>query len=379
MQNESATSTSNSETVEIDLIALAKVLWDSRRIVIRIVIVFTFLGILIALFSQKKYTATTTMVPQVNNPSSRMGGLSSLASLAGFNLDMSIGGNEISPILYPQIVNSISFQLEIMNATYRFDELEKEVSLYDYYLNYYKPGFFSVLKKYTIGLPGVILKALRGEETIVPASPESGTLRISKDQDEIRKIIEEKLTLNVNDKDGYITLNSQFHQAELSAQIAQKAQKLLQNYITRFKVEKATAQLAFIEDRYNETKIEYENAQSKLAAYRDANRNITSAIAQTEQEKLENENQLAFEVYSELAKQLEQARIQVKEDTPVFSVIEEVMVPVEKSKPKRVMIIVMWSLLGVSIGIGWVFFVNFLSAFKNRWRGSSEQLDKQYT
>lgn len=336
---------------EIDLIALAKTLWERRRTVIKTVIIFVFLGFFIAIFSPKEYTATTTMVPQINSPSAKMGGLSSLASLAGFNLDMNMGGNEISPMLYPQIVSSISFQLEIMNTEYRYEEIEEEVSLYDYYLNYYKPGIFSVLKKYTIGLPGVILKAIRGEEQELSARPESETIRITTEQEEIRKKIEENLALDVNEKDGYLTLSSNFHQAELSAQVAQKAQKLLQDYITRFKIEKATAQFEFIEGRYNEKKREFEDTQRRLAAYRDANKNISSAIAQTELEKLENEYQLAFEVYSELAKQLEQARIQVKEDTPVFSVIEEVVVPVEKSKPKRINIIIIWFIIGGCIGI----------------------------
>ncbi len=147
------------------------------------------------------------------------------------------------------------------------------------------------------------------------------------------------MTLNVNDKEGYLTLTSNFHQALLSAQVAQKAQKLLQDYITQFKIEKATAQFHFIEERFNEKKREFESAQRRLASYRDANKNISSAVAQTELEKLENEYQLAFEVYSELAKQLEQARIKIKEDTPVFSVIEEVVVPIEKSKPKRSLIL----------------------------------------
>ncbi len=38
-----------------------------------------------------------SMVPQIESPSSKLGGLSSLASLAGFDMDMSGGSNEISP------------------------------------------------------------------------------------------------------------------------------------------------------------------------------------------------------------------------------------------------------------------------------------------
>ncbi len=371
MSTEEKNSKKPAKEDEIDLIALAKTLWEGRRTVIKTIIIFIFLGLFIALFSPKEYTATTTMVPQINSPSAKMGGLSSLASLAGFNLDMNMGGNEISPMLYPQIVSSISFQLEIMNTEYRYEEIEEEVSLYDYYLNYYKPGIFSALKKYTIGLPGVIMKAIRGEEQEVSARPESETIRITTEQEEIRKRIEENLALNVNEKDGYLTLSSNFHQAELSAQVAQKAQKLLQEYITRIKIEKATAQFEFIKDRYDEKKREFEEAQRRLAAYRDANKNISSAIAQTELEKLENEYQLAFEVYSELAKQMEQARIQVKEDTPVFSVIEEVVVPVEKTKPKRALIMIVWFILGGLLGIGLTFGTIFYAKAKIYWELSN--------
>jgi LPS O-antigen subunit length determinant protein (WzzB/FepE family) len=58
---------------EIDLIALAKTLWEGRRTIIKTVVIFAVLGLFIAIFSQKEYTATTTMVPQVNNPSSKLG------------------------------------------------------------------------------------------------------------------------------------------------------------------------------------------------------------------------------------------------------------------------------------------------------------------
>lgn len=354
---------------EIDLIALAKTLWEGRRKVIITTAVFMLIGLFVAIFSQKEYTATTTMVPQLNSSAAKMGGLSSLASLAGCNLDMSTSGGELSPTLYPQIVSSISFQLEIMNAKYRFEELQNEVTLFDYYMDHYKPGIFSILKKYTIGLPGVILSSIRNEDSLESVSQiDSEVISISKDQEEIRKVLEEKLTLSVNDKEGYLTLSSGFHQAELSAQIAKKALALLQEYITKFKIEKASAQLDFIQERYNETKKEFENAQIKLASFRDKNKNITSAIAQTELEKLQNEYQLAFEVYSELAKQMEQARIKVKEDTPVFSVIEEVSVPIEKSKPKRSIILVIWIFLGGVLGIGLVLLKNFIEETKRRWR-----------
>lgn len=354
---------------EIDLIALAKTLWNGRKTVIITVIIFAILGLFIALFSPKEYTASTTMVPQINSGSSKMGGLSSLASLAGFNLDMNAGGNELSPIIYPQIVSSTEFQLKIINTKYSFEELDEEVTLFDYYLDYYKPGLFVVLKNYTIGLPRVISGAIKRDKEIVDVMDQvnSDIIRISKDQYEIIKSVKEKLTLSVNEKDGYLTLESRFNEAVLSAQIAEIAKELLQENITQLKIEKARAQMEFIEERYEEKKEEFEEAQSKLANFRDANKNISSALMRTQEERLQNEYQLAFEVYSELAKQLEQARIKVKEDTPVFLVIEEVVVPIEKSKPNRLVILAIWLVLGGIIGIALIIGRRYISNFKFHW------------
>lgn len=357
---------------EIDLIALAKTLWNGRRTVIITVIIFAILGLFVALFSPKEYTASTTMVPQINSASSKMGGLSSLASLAGFNLDMNAGGNELSPIIYPKIVSSTEFQLKIINTKYSFEELDEEVTLFDYYMDYSKPGLFGIIKKYTLGLPGVVISAIKGDKVDEISSLNSDTnmIQITPEQDGVIKILNENLALDVNEKDGYLTLESHFHQASLAAQVAEEAKLLLQEKITQYKIEKANAQLLFLNERYLEKKKEFEEAQEKLAIYRDANKNISSAVKKTQEVRLENEFQLAFEVYSELAKQLEQARIKVKEDTPVFSIIEPVVVPLERSKPKRTIILFIFVFLGGVVGAGMVFGKHFLRDIRKKWNES---------
>lgn len=353
---------------EIDLIALAKTLWKGRRTIIITVIIFAVFGVFVALFSKKEYEAYTIMVPQIENQSSKLGGLSSLASLAGFDMDMNAGSDAISPILYPQIISSVSFQLEIMNAEYLFEDLENPISLLDYYLTVHKPGLFGIIKKYTIGLPGLIISSIRGEPSDEVSDSYSEIYKLSKNQDEVRKIIEKNLSLELNDKEGYLTLVSRFHQAFLSAQVAQKSQKLLQEYVTQFKIKKAEAKLEFIKERYEENRGEFEEAQSKLAAFRDANKNISSEIMRTQEERLQNEYQLAFDVYSELAKQLEQSLIKVEEDTPVFSIISEVTVPIEKSKPNRKLILLIWIILGVFAGISIILGRSFYSIVNKSWK-----------
>ncbi len=136
---------------------------------------------------------------------------------------------------------------------------------------------------------------------------------------------------------------------------------------TEFKIKKANAQLIFIEGRCAEKRKDFERAQANLAAFRDRNKSVTSAVARTEEERLQSDYQLAFEVYSQLAQQLEQAQIKVKEDTPVFSIVKPVTVPIEKSKPNRPLILIIWTFLGVVFAIGWIFGKQFFLTVKNKW------------
>ena len=82
-------------------------------------------------------------------------------------------------------------------------------------------------------------------------------------------------------------------------------------------------------------------------------------------QQLQAEYNLAFNVYTELAKQLETKRIKMKEDQPIFTIIEPVSVPNERSKPKRMMIIAIWTFVGLIIGIGNVFLKDFRQQLKS--------------
>lgn len=356
---------------EIDLIPLLKTIWESRKFIIKTIIIFMVVGLIVALTSPKEYIASSTMVPQLSSNKSKLGGLSSLAAMAGFNIDLNLETSEISPYIYPQIVQSVPFQLELMETPFNIKGIDYPVSIFEYYMKYAKPDFISLLKKYTIGLPGILIKAMKPKsmETIPAITGDSllfYPIALTEDQEYIRKFLSDRVFLETNDKEGYVILKAISHDQKLAAQVAFKAQLLLQKYITEFKIKKASAQLDFIKGRYEEKKRDFEKAQANLAAFSDRNKNIISAVARIEQERLQNEYKLAYEVYSQLAQQYEQAQIKVKEDTPVFSIIKPVTVPLEKSKPKRPLILMLWTLLGFIISISWLFIKQYLQVLKTK-------------
>ena len=146
----------------------------------------------------------------------------------------------------------------------------------------------------------------------------------------------------------------------IAAELVRKSQELLQKYITEFKIEKVTSNLKFVERSYDESKKNFESKQAELARFRDSNKNLSSALAKTHEEKLTSEYNLLLGIYTELAKQREQAKIAVTENTPIFTVIEPVFVPIEKSKPSRISILAFFLFFGLITSTGIIMLIPYL-------------------
>lgn len=348
---------------EIDLVEVIRKLWNNRKLILKITIVFMVLGVLVALFSPKEYTAGCTMVPQSGDK--KMGGnLSGLTSMVGINLGGASSGEILAPTIYPKIVSSIPFRKDLMETPLKFEDYEEPITLLDYYTKdeYQKFSLGGTIMKYTVGLPGVIISAIRGEDTTTISTGEGSLIQsLSQDEKKMSEKLNNMISLNVNDKEGYVQLTASLPEPLAVAQLAQQAQVLLQQYITRFKIEKVQSNLDFVRNQYEKSKLRYEEKQEELAKFRDANKNFSSAVAKTKEEVLTNEYNLAYSVYSELAKQLEQAEIAVNETTPILTVVEPVVVPTERSKPKRGLICVLFTFLGVFAGVGTVLAIPFVA------------------
>ena len=345
---------------QADLVELVQRLWINRGLIIKVAGVFVVLGVLVALFSSKVYTSACDVVPQTSD-SSAASRMSSLAALAGINLSQMQDVKSLSPLVYTNIMKSTTFRKELMQTPLNFKDVEHPISFYEYYTNeeYNKPGVGGYILKYTIGLPFVILDAIRGEQPQpdygkLNESGESSLQTVTKEEYECLKVLDDCVTLRLDDKKGYVTITANMPEAIPAAQMAQSALELLQKYITEFKIAKVQSNLDFVQERYNDAKNTFEDVQARRAKFRDANMNTTRYSAHAELEKLDAEYTLALNLYKELSTQLEQTKISVKETTPVLTVINPVTVPYKKSKPKRVIILFAYTFFGALAGIGCV-------------------------
>ncbi|MDO5608760.1 MAG: Wzz/FepE/Etk N-terminal domain-containing protein [Capnocytophaga sp.] len=357
---------------EIDLVELLRKIWNSRGIIIKITSLFIVLGVLAAIFSAKEYTASTVMIPQTSG-SKTGGGLGSLAAMAGINLG-SNSSEAIPPTLYPKIVESVPFRQKLLETPISIEGFDDTITYRKYYKEYNKPGVIDYVKKYTIGLPGLILGGRKDKKEAVNITDADSTIvALSREEFDLINGVKNQININVNDKEGYVTLSYIMPEALASAQMLQNAQELLQHSITEFKIKKAKEELDFIEQRYLEVEKDFKSKQFALAQFQDHNRNLYSNLPQTRLQQLQTEFNLAYNLYSELAKQLETQKIKVKEETPVFTVIEPVTVPIERSKPKRLIIIAIWMFLGLALSIGYVFGRDFVRQFNKNGEISEEE------
>ncbi|MEA5127261.1 MAG: Wzz/FepE/Etk N-terminal domain-containing protein [Proteiniphilum sp.] len=352
-------------TDEIDLMDILRQLWLKRGFILKVTGIFLLLGLFIALFSPVQYTAHCTVVPQTGKNSST-GNLGGLAAMMGVNIGTGGSGETLSPSVYPQIVKSLLFTREIMQTPIKVEKSgEEEITLYDFYTNKtYQPfNLIGNIKKYTIGLPGVLVGAIRGNrsqaDNQTPANDSTSLPILGKKEERVYKTIQSSIQLNMNSKEGYIEMNYTFPEAEAAARITDQVRKTLEQYVTAFKSEKVEDNLVFVQQSFNDARHDFLEKQEKLATFQDANRGLTTASARATEQRLRSEYDIAFTVYNELAKQLEQAKLTVKESKPVLTVIEPVVVPAQKSAPRRSMILVVFTFLGVVISIGWVFIKPF--------------------
>lgn len=337
---------------EIDLVELTKVIWSKRTFIFKVTGIFVILGLVIAFTTKVEYKASCKLMPETQEGMPNLGGLGGLAGLAGFDLSGLGGSGVLSPELYPEIVKSAPFLDKLINTPVYFEKLDTTLTSFEYFKEIDNPSLFGYVAEYTIGLPGKIKKLFSSSEEA--KLQDYDMIRFSKEDWEIMERFADRLSVSVDTKTGTIGVSAEMPDAVAAAQVADQLVKDLSERIIAYKSSKAQINLEFIEERFEEAKQEYQQKQEQLARFTDSNRNITNAIIQNEYERLQNEMNIAFEVYKGLATQLEQAKIKVKEDTPVLTELEPVKVPEDKSKPKRGLILIGLCFVGVLISISMI-------------------------
>ncbi len=335
---------------EIDLVQIIRQLWVSRFFITKISLLFILVGIFISLISPIRYSASTTFIPQTSKtPVSS--NLSGVASLVGINLGASPSGTVIPPSIYPQIIESVPYKRELLKTPIVFPETKSSISLMEYLLtNDSKKDFFSILKKYTLMLPFTLIELIGGDGNKTNSLKLGPSILVSSDEEKLFETLDDLIQISVNSTEGFVNLQAKMSDPYATAIVAKAAEQILQRRIVEYKIKSAKEILDFNLEQLALKKVEFDSLQNELALFRDSNLNIIDSRFQNTLQKLESEFNIVSAVYQELSKQVEQSKLQVSKDTPIFSVIKPAMVPNKRTSPKRTLMVVVFALVGITMG-----------------------------
>lgn len=346
-----------SEQKEIDLLELGKKLWNKRKFILVVSGIGWIIGLIIAFSIPKEYTTTVILAPESKDGGS-LGNAGALAAMAGINLGGGNNSGDLSSDVYPNIMESTPFILGL-SQIHVFDRVEKvDTTLFAYIKNNQTRPWWG----YILGVPRFLIGMVSSKKE---NHAEKNRLALTKDELDVIEYIKAHASIAVDKKNGIITLTSTMQSPMISATIADTLTSYLQSYIIKYRTEKARADLAFAEKLYNESKNDYNKVQQRYADYLDRNQNVILASYRVNQDKLQNEVTLAYNVYNQVAQQLQVAKVKVQDQTPVYTVIQPAVIPLIPAKPNKKLIIIGFILVFAICSCGYILGKDFLTNLKS--------------
>ena len=339
---------------EIDLLELALKVWAERRWILKCCGYAVIVGLVIAFSIPKEYTATATIAPELSDGKSG-GGLSSLAAMAGINMNASSSADAIYPDLYPDIVSSTPFITELFDVHVESLNAKIDTTLYGYIDDYQRSPWWSAVTSAPFKVLGWIISIFKDKEE-PRDNAKLDPFHLTNEEADVVRALSQRISVFVDKKTGLTTLSVTMQDARIAACLTDTVMSQLQNYVTEYRTNKARKYFQFQQSLFERKKKEYEKAQEEYAKFADANKNIILLSYRVEQERLENDMRLAYNVYTSVAQQLQVAEVKVQEITPVYTIVEPATIPIRAAKPNKAMVLIGIVLL-VGVGcVGWILF-----------------------
>jgi len=354
----------NDEEIEIDLIGILRKIIGIRKTIYKAAGIGLVIGIIVAISIPKQYTVGVTLSPEMGNI--RGDGLSGLAaSFLGSGVSMNEGTDALNASLSADIVSSTPFLLELSNMQVPVSRNE-EISLSSYLDEESSPWW-----GYVISFPGMVISGVKSlftkedSETVFFEKVNQNMIELSRKDSHKIESLKRRITASVDKKTSMTTVSVTLQNPKVAAVVADSVVRKLQEYIIDYRTSKAKEDCLYLEKLFKERQQEYYDAQKKYADYMDSHDNIVLQSVRAEQERLQNDMSLAYQVYSQVANQLQVARAKVQEEKPVFAIVEPAVIPLYPSGISRKVYVLAFIFLSVCIVISWnLFGEDILNKFK---------------
>ena len=345
------------KTAGLDFVKIYKDLLRHKKLYYKVLPFAFVLAAIYGLSLPNYYSCTVRLSPELTSSRSSSG-LAALASSFGFNMGQGTGGmgtEALFPTLYPELINSTDFKTSLFPVPVTIEgkkgAKDRTMSYYEYLTKHQKKSWFSAILGAPFKWLGSIFASKKKQEA-KPVNP----FRLTKKEDLVVKALERKIVCNIDKKTLVITINVTDQNPLIAATMADTVKTRLQNFITAYRTSKGRVDLEYYQKIYAETKARYEDARQRYAEFVDANQDLVLQTVRQKQTDLENEMQLQYNAYTQVAQQLMAAEAKVQEETPAFTTIQSATVPVRKAGPSRAKMCLIFVFLAFIGTTAWILY-----------------------
>lgn len=336
-----------------DLMDVVSRLWKNKGFIIKCCLIGILFSLIVGFSIPKTYRASVKLAPESEQ---KMGaGVSSIASMMGVNLNNSI--DAISLEMFPDVVHSTPFIYDLFDLPVEFERNDTVVNttLLDYMLNYQKEAWWTSIIKAPFKLLSMCMNLFSSEDPEAESS-DLNPLNLPKKERSVVKFFAENIQVLIDKKTDRTLISLELQDPLVVYSVMEAITENLKNYMSEYRTSKARQDVENLSLICEERREDYYKAQQAYANYVDANKNVVLLSAQAEKERLQQEMNLAYQVYSQVAQQLEGARIQEQQAKPVFAIIEPAVIPIRKSSPSKAKLLVFYTFLAACCASAWVLF-----------------------
>lgn len=335
-----------------EILELIVKLWTNRTTIFKWCAVGIVLALVVGFSLPKNYKTGVIIAPEMQTKTNSS--ISSIASMMGVNLNNSV--DAISHDMYADVIHSTPFVTDLLELPVTFTRRDSVITttFCDYMLNYQKQAWWSHILQSPFKLLGWVL-SLGKEEVEAEEGPLDPT-NLPRDERKVAKYLSKEIHFMMDKKTGKMTISMELQDPKVVATVMTAVTENLKKYMSDYRTSKARQDVVNLTKIYEKRREEYHVARMEYAKFSDANRNMVLLSAQAELGTLKQEMDLAYQVYSQVATQLEGARIQAEEAKPVFVIIEPVITPNRKSSPSKAKLLVLYTFLAGCAAVGWITF-----------------------
>lgn len=316
---------------QIDVVAIAKEMKKHKKLYLIALPVTFVLSCLLILCVPRYYTSTAKLAPEISSFSSSS--LGDIASSFGFDLGgNSANGDAIFPELYPELIESNDFMVGMFDVKVKSKDGSINTTYYDYLANHHKyPWWMTEIQ--------TVRKWFAEPDTTVVKSKKANPFLLTKQQDEIVKLMMDNIKCNVDKKNYVISISVEDQDPLICATLADTVQAKLQDFITDYRTKKAKKDLEYYKKLSSDAKSKYERIRQQYGCYSDANQDVVLESYRLKANDMENEMQLLYNTYTTLQAQVQQAQAKLLMQTPAFTTLQSASVPLKPAGPKRMLFV----------------------------------------